>query len=143
MDTILLLFVVATLVLIVTSSIHSILKSKKKLRQRIIRSWGKPPAGKYDPGDFESISSYFRNYKKAKSAPFFIDDITWRDLEIDDLFKRLNGTETTAGEEFLYRMLRQPSFDPAELESRGGMDRVFSEKRGRAFKDSNHSCPNG
>jgi DNA mismatch repair ATPase MutS len=118
MDTILLLFVVATLVFIVTSSIHSIRKSKKKLRQRIIRSWGKPPAGKYDPGDFESISSYFRNYKKAKSAPFFIDDITWQDLEINDLFKRLNGTETTAGEEFLYRMLRQPSFDPAELESR-------------------------
>jgi DNA mismatch repair ATPase MutS len=118
MDTILLLFVVANLVFIVTSSIHSIRKSKKKLRQRIIRSWGKPPAGKYDPGDFESISSYFRNYKKAKSAPFFIDDITWQDLEINDLFKRLNGTETTAGEEFLYRMLRQPSFDPAELESR-------------------------
>ena len=143
MDTILLLFVVATLVLIVTSSIHSIRKSKKNLKQRIIRSWGKPPAGKYDPGDVESISSCFRNYKKAESAPFFIDDITWQDLEIDDLFKRLNGTETTAGEEFLYRMLRQPSFDPAELESRGGMDRVFSEKRGRAFKDSNHSCPNG
>ncbi len=118
MDTILLLFVVATLVFIVTSSTHSIRKSKKNLKQRIIRSWGKPPAGKYDPGDFESISSCFRNYKKAESAPFFIDDITWRDLEIDDLFKRLNGTETTAGEEFLYRMLRQPSFDPAELESR-------------------------
>jgi hypothetical protein len=112
------LFIFATLVFIVASSIIGARNARKKLRERIFRSWGKPPDGKYEPGDLESIAGYFMNHKKADPDRFFIDDITWQDLDMDGFFIRLNGTETSAGEEALYRLLRVPSFDPEVLESR-------------------------
>jgi hypothetical protein len=37
---------------------------------------------------------------------------------MNDLFTRLNGTETSAGEEVLYRLLRDPCFDPEVLGKR-------------------------
>ncbi|MBN2318540.1 MAG: hypothetical protein JXR49_05655 [Acidobacteria bacterium] len=112
------LLILFALSFLVISSIINTRKAKRRLRERLIQSWGKKPEGKYEPGDLESIAGYFRNHKKANPEQFFIDDITWQDLDMDDLFIRLNGTETSAGEEVLYRLLRQPVFDPEVLSSR-------------------------
>jgi hypothetical protein len=118
MDIPIILLVGATLVFIAASSIISTHKAKRKLRERLGRSWGKLPEGKYRPGDLESIASYFMNSRKNNPNQFFIDDITWHDLDMDDLFIRLNETETSAGEEVLYRLLREPSFNPEVLRNR-------------------------
>ena len=118
MDIIPILLVFAAIAFIVISTVLNSRKAKRKLRERIIQAWGKVPEGKYDPGDIESIASYFLNHKKAYPDRFFIDDITWQDLDMDDLFIRLNGTETSAGEEVLYRLLKEPCFDPEVLKQR-------------------------
>ena len=101
----------------------------KKARERIRKSWGKPPDESYRPEDFESISSYFRGLEKKRDSKFLIDDITWCDLDMDDIFALLNRTETTPGEATLYRLLREPAFDLDILEKRRRLIELFQKSR--------------
>ena len=55
------------------------------------------------------------NKRKKKSD---IDDITWNDLEMDQIFMLLNHTRTSAGEEYLYHLLRSPLYQEEELDKR-------------------------
>lgn len=105
------------LFILITSSVD-IFRSRKRLRERLAQSWGKQSETKYKQEDFESIAGYFLNRKAQNAAEFAIDDITWRDLDMDDVFVRLNNTESSVGEETLYRLLREPSFDVEALEAR-------------------------
>ncbi len=50
-----------------------------------------------------------------QSHDFTIDDQTYEDLALDDVFKRINRTRSLLGEEILYGMLRSPKLDPEEL----------------------------
>jgi DNA mismatch repair ATPase MutS len=120
---------VVLLVYITAISVYDFRKSKKKLRERLRQSWGKKPEFEYKPGDLESIAGYYRNDSKKGMAGFSIDDITWRDLDMDELFIRLNATESTPGEETLYRLLRQPCFDPDVLKSRQKLIELFQADR--------------
>ncbi len=45
-----------------------------------------------------------------------IDDITWNDLGMDDVFKRMNYALSSSGEEYLYYTLRSPAQDPGKLQ---------------------------
>jgi hypothetical protein len=72
MDIIVILFIPATLVFIITSAIINTRRAKRKLRERLIQSWGKPSEEKYEPGDLESVASYFMNQRKANAGRFFI-----------------------------------------------------------------------
>lgn len=68
--------------------------------------------------EFEaSTSSYFRYAKEGDSRPS-VDEVSCRDLELDKLFCRLDATATTPGRALLYRFLRSPCADEAELEAR-------------------------
>ena len=53
-------------------------KWKKAQKNRIKRIFGKIPEREYSPDDLERISHYFRRKENGK---FYIDDITWNDLE--------------------------------------------------------------
>lgn len=44
-----------------------------------------------------------------------VDDITWDDLDMNHLFERMNYTQSSCGEEFLYHTLRTPVFREEEL----------------------------
>lgn len=54
-----------------------------------------------------------------------VDDITWNDLSMDQVFDRINQCDTSAGEEILYWRLRKNGMDPEE--------RALFEKRVEAF----------
>jgi hypothetical protein len=109
---------IAAAAIIALYLIMDLLKARDKKKEGISESWGKPPDVKYFPEDLEAIRSYFLKNKDSRPPSFVIDDITWRDLDMDDLFIRLNGTLTTPGEQMLYRLLREPCFDLADLEIR-------------------------
>ena len=47
-----------------------------------------------------------------------IDDITWNDLQMDEIFIRMNNTLSSCGEDVLYQMLRQPQMHREVLEER-------------------------
>lgn len=93
----------------------------KFIKSNILELWGKEVLKKCSDEDMVNISSYFKNNKK--DGVQFIDDITWNDLDMNGLYQRMNNTQSTAGEEVLYNILRTPLYDEAKLQER---DRIIS-----------------
>jgi DNA mismatch repair ATPase MutS len=50
--------------------------------------------------------------------PASVDDRTWTDLDLDDVFLKIDRTVSQVGRQYLYRLLRTPSDDRAVLERR-------------------------
>lgn len=76
---------------------------------------------------------YYRSREKNEPGVYDIDDITYNDLDMDELFCRLNFCETFYGEEYLYQLLRRPVLDPKLLEKREWAIKAFLDnpkKRG-------------
>ncbi|MCR5403215.1 MAG: hypothetical protein K6E91_05260 [Butyrivibrio sp.] len=78
--------------------------AKKAFLEAVKDKYGKAPENKYRENDFEHIAGYYRNHRDG----FSIDDITWNDLNMDSVYKRMNYCYSAAGEEYLYYMLRTP-----------------------------------
>lgn len=98
-------------------------KERKKLMFRLRNHYGEVREREYRPEEYASISRFFSKHPEKGQ----IDDITWNDLGMDDVFKRLNDTYSSAGEEVLYHTLRTPCFDEDKLEHLEGLVRYFAE----------------
>ncbi|MBY0757344.1 DNA mismatch repair protein MutS [Clostridium sardiniense] len=107
------IYIIIAVILIIGAYIYEIYKRRKRLRERILKSYGEKINIKNAKVNFEYVRSYFRN--KKDNEKFFIDDITWNDLNMDEVFKSMNNTQTSIGEEILYCILRIPLFDKYEL----------------------------
>lgn len=66
--------------------------------------------------DFKKIKKYFDYIKDNKYSS---DDYTWNDLNMNEVYSRIDNTATTAGEQILYKILRTPLFDKKALKQRG------------------------
>lgn len=88
---------------------------EKDYQIRIEREWryrfGTMPKEDYDETRFRSLARYFEMQNPKNS----IDDITWNDLNMDQLFVVLNQTCSCCGEEYLYAMLRSPFYEEEPL----------------------------
>lgn len=73
--------------------------ANRKLRKRIRAGWGRPRAAH---PDMDPIADFFR----ASEAAETLDDRTWNDLLLDDVFAALDRTESSIGQQMLYRRLR-------------------------------------
>lgn len=80
------------------------LRAKKLFLEAVTEKYGHAPQKKYRDDDFDHLTGYYRNHQDG----FRIDDITWNDLNMDSVFKRMNYCYSAAGEEYLYYMLRTP-----------------------------------
>ena len=97
--------------------------SEKKFIRKLYSDYGVLPYKEYKPEQFSNISHYYLAHRKG----FGIDDITWNDLNMDEVFKRMNYTWSAAGEEYLYYVLRMPCEDEKELLHREEMISFFRE----------------
>lgn len=91
-------------------TIYDVVKSRKRLRQEITENFGQIPNRK---PNFESITS-FHIEASTFNKDRLIDEITWNDLDMDQIFQRINQTSTSVGEEYLYHVLHQ---SPMEVEN--------------------------
>ncbi len=98
-------------------------KARKNLIFRLRNHYGEVRKREYRPEEYASISRFFSKHPEEGQ----IDDITWNDLGMDDVFKRLNDTYSSAGEEVLYYTLRTPCFDADKLEHLEGLVKYFTE----------------
>lgn len=87
-------------------------KAVKHKKEELRRDYGIYKERKYAPERFERMGSYF---EKHRTDGDYIDDITWNDLGMDDLFKRMNFTHSATGEEYLYYLLRDMNRSEEEL----------------------------
>lgn len=99
-------------------------KRKKTMLGRIRRIYGAVPEREYEAGDLERISRYF---ERKKGDGFFVDDITWNDLDMDRVYMLINQTVSSPGEDVLYAMLRMPLFDREAIEKRERLIAFFAE----------------
>lgn len=119
-------FVIGLIITILVFSlffIYSKYKMNKFMKEEIDRKWGKFQSIKNSKVDFKYTKAYFENTKSC----FHIDDITWSDLDMDDIFKAMNNTMTSVGEEVLYNILRKPLFNEVELKKREKLIKFFEE----------------
>jgi hypothetical protein len=125
----LLVAIVAGMIVFVIYSIYQGKNHKRLLMIRLKEQWGAVPTQEYTSEMFESLRAYYLSIRNDQTD---VDDITWNDLDMDDIFLLMNNTQTSIGEEYLYAFLRKPSFSKEDLEERNRLMKFFTaneEKR--------------
>jgi len=94
------------IVLIIIFLFNNHLKKRKlvKLKNSLLKEWGKPKAESYY--NFDAIGEYFNNNEHKNEAFHLISDKTQQDLDINDVFKFIDRTTSRIGQQFLYYKLR-------------------------------------
>lgn len=99
----------------------------RKLKRRLEAGFGKVPDPMYFHGDMEHIRAYYDFRREKNLDEFLIDDITWNDLDLDRIFKRINPGLSSSGEQYLYYMLRSPAIEPATYHARKELIDMMTE----------------
>lgn len=87
--------------------ISGAVNDKKMLRvfcDNLKKEYGSNNKREYKIEDFSHIDGYFRKHK----SDYCLDDITWNDLNMDDIFRQIDYAKCSAGDEYLYYLLRTP-----------------------------------
>jgi len=98
-------------------------QAEKRFMKSLYEDCGKLAQKEYAPERFARIGSYFLRHP----APGQLDDITWNDLGMDELFKRMNYTLSASGEEYLYYTLRTLKQEEGELQHLEDVASFFGE----------------
>ena len=85
--------------------------AEKRFRKSLYNNYGVPFQKEISLERYAHISGYYKRHITEGQ----IDDITWNDLNMDDIFMRLNDTFSSAGEEYLYYTLRYNAKSKDEL----------------------------
>lgn len=101
-------------------------KTREKLHQSLREGFGKPSSKKTQPERYAQIPQYYLHHRQGGE----IDDITWNDLDLDELFRVMDSTCSASGEEYLYYLLRTPSMKAEDL--------AFTQEQYDWFSESVH-----
>ena len=118
--------IVISCVLAVTFAYSIITENRKKsveFKKSAEKNWGKRSALRQSAEEFESISHYFKN---RNTNAFTVDDITWNDCGMDDVFRMMNTALSSPGEDILYTWLRESAFDDRTIAGRNALIEYFS-----------------
>lgn len=115
--------IVLFFLLLITRTYLQSRREEKEYGDRILYHFGEQPPEKVSAARKQKIADGY----KRRNREFYIDDITWKDLQMDEVYDRLAFVETQAGEESLYEILRTPLTDPELLEQRELQIRYFQE----------------
>ena len=98
----------------------------RKLKQ-LRKSWGKIPEKTLD---IESVK-IFLNLKNTSSinSDYCIDNDTWNDLNLDEIFTIINRTTTPTGTQCLYYLLRNPVIKEEILHDREDLINSFNKNK--------------
>lgn len=79
-------------------------QQKMRYRNYLRASYGSFSEKEYTSEELNRIARFYQH----KHIENVVDDITWNDLNMDGIFAMMNYAQSSAGEEYLYAMLRQP-----------------------------------
>ena len=65
-----------------------------------------------------SIENIRLFFDMEEEGEYTLDDQTWYDLNMDDVFRKIDRSLSTVGESVLYKLLRNPLIDQEEIQSR-------------------------
>lgn len=105
----------------------------EKMKKFLDETYGKRPGREYKYEEYSRIRFYF-DRRKEKYSESIVDDITWNDLSMDNIFMLLNNTNSSIGEEYLYSLIRTINFDTASLEEFNSLSEYFLNNPDKAKK---------
>ena len=77
---------------------------QKKFIERLKRDYGKPREMSEFPDRYYNLGKYYEKHKQE----YCVDDITWNDLSMDQVYHKVNYMHSSCGEEYLYYRMRCP-----------------------------------
>jgi hypothetical protein len=102
----------------------------EKVLEELRSSWGKRADR---PREF-AVCRDFSRLVPSREGEDQLDDQTWKDLLLDEVYARVDRTNSSVGELALYRLLRTPLLDPGQLRRRNDLidrfqkDAIFRER---------------
>lgn len=118
------IIVIGILIAFVIKSIYDKKNNRLKLMAKLKREWGQIPEEEYTSESLKSLSSYYRSIRDDERD---VDDITWNDIDMDQIFMLINNTGSAMGEEYLYSVLRKVKFSKEELLERNRLIEFFNQ----------------
>lgn len=109
---------------------YSAKKREKQFIASLYEDYGKIPNKEYSLERYVRIGSYYQKHMTER----MLDDITWNDLNMDDIFKRMNYTFSASGEEYLYYTLRNTGRSKTELDHMEELICFFQEHEAERVK---------
>lgn len=113
------MFFLGIIVFIVLEALYFVYHfySKRKLENETFSNW------EIGGGNHFSVDelSFIKKQAKLHYGDFRIDDITWNDLAMDDVYQQMNRCLSSSGDEALYASLRQPHTDIEKTERRNAL----------------------
>ena len=99
----------------------------QKLLSQLREDWGKE---KENARDLSQIKSFYRYSTAGRDgSDISVDDQTWSDLNMNDLYSRIDRTLTNPGECILYQILRTPLLSGEILKKRNEIIRLFQTNK--------------
>ncbi len=98
---------------------------RKQNLEKIYQSYGTLSERKYKAGEIEHIQKYYLRHPEEGQ----IDDITWNDLNMDDIYQKINVSCSAAGDEYLYYRLRTPFYNQHEIDKWENLIGFFMEHK--------------
>ena len=109
-------------------------EKKRRQREKIHAAFGNAWDRVYEDEELSGIPGFYEAHRRENQ----IDDITWDDLGMDQIFFQMNHTYSSAGQEYLYYALRTPALSKEEQAQLEGMEEKISwfssheKERGRS-----------
>ena len=105
-------------------------KFQKRMLEKLYQGYGRGSERRYGAEEMGHIGMYYQKHRRDGQ----IDDITWNDLHMDELYQRINTSLSAAGDEYLYYRLRTPVSDEAQMEKAEEEIRFFMEQEGERHR---------
>lgn len=78
-------------------------KAKQAKIDNVIKNYGRDNNRKYSYDELKAVKAYLEHGNMCS-----IDDITWNDLDMDLIYKKINYCHSSAGDEYMYYILHNP-----------------------------------
>ena len=103
---------------------------ERKRRRRLEAGFGKKPDVWYTDGDMDRVRAWYDWRREREPDTYSVDEVTWHDLDMDRVFRRIDPGLSTPGQQVLYDMLRHPALDREEYERRARLIALMEKEPG-------------
>lgn len=98
---------------------------KKKKLKKLENIWGKELERFRDFG----LISFYHNYKTKNSNDEFVDDRTWKDLNFNTIFSKLDRNISGVGQQFLFHIMHKYEKEGEVLKNRIHLANIFRKDK--------------
>ena len=92
---------------------------------KLKKQWGNKIKRKRKFEDIRKLFDFIKNEGKTYEEKIYIDDQTWQDLNMNEIFADIDHTLSNPGEKILYNILRDPLFNKKEIKRRDKIIKTF------------------